>query len=107
MSWPALQAFEEAGRPLVPSTGDQLNGYAKYVVEKDVPAYLYPMSTRLSAEAVKVLVAAMKGETVDKTVAATFDGMGPEEIKKFAKPDLSDWWWVGDDQMPEEFLPEL
>jgi ribose transport system substrate-binding protein len=107
MSWPALQAFEEAGRALVPSTGDQLNGYAKYVSEKDVPAYLYPMSTRLSAEAVKVLVVAMKGGTVEKTVAASFEGMGPEAIKKFVKPDLSDWWWVGDDQMPEEFLPEL
>ncbi len=107
MSWPALQAFEEAGRPLVPSTGDQLNGYAKYVSEKNVPAYLYPMSTRLSAEAVKVLLKAMKGEAVDKTVATSFKGMGPEEIKKFVKPELSDWWWVGDDQMPEEFLPEL
>ncbi|MBI9108163.1 MAG: ABC transporter substrate-binding protein [Spirochaetales bacterium] len=107
MSWPALQAFEEAGRKLVPSTGDQLNGYAKYVSEKNVPAYLYPMSTRLSAEAVKVLVAAMKGETVDKKVAASFEGMGPEAIKKFVKPELSDWWWVGDDQMPAEFLPRL
>ena len=107
MSWPALQAFEEAGRPLVPSTGDQLNGYAKYVSEKNVPAYLYPMSTRLSAEAVKVLVDAMKGKTVDKKVAASFKGMGPEEIKKFVKPELSDWWWVGDDQIPAEFLPKL
>ena len=107
MSWPALESFEEAGRPLVPSTGDQLNGYAKYVSSKNVPAYLYPMSTRLSAEAVKVLVQAMKGEEVDKTVAATFKGMGPEEIKMFVKPGLSDWWWVGDDQIPEEYLPEL
>ena len=107
MSWPALESFEEAGRPLVPSTGDQLNGYAKYVTEKNIPAYLYPMSTRLSAEAVKVLVKAMKGEDVDKTVAATFKGMGPAEIKKFVKPELSDWWWVGDDQIPEEYLPEL
>ncbi len=107
MSWPALQAFEEAGRPLVPSTGDQLNGYAKYVTEKNVPAYLYPMSTRLSSEAVKVLVKAMKGEAVDKMVSASFEGMGPDKIKEFVKPNLSDWWWVGDDQIPEKFLPKL
>ncbi len=107
MSWPALQALQEAGRPLVPTTGDQLNGYAKYLVENDVPGYVYPMTTKLSAESLRVLLKAIKGEDVDKLHYIDVEGMGPEKIKEFVKPELSDWWWIGDDQIPEEFLPEI
>ncbi|MBI9102260.1 MAG: ABC transporter substrate-binding protein [Spirochaetales bacterium] len=107
MSWPALESLSEAGRPLVPNTGDQLNGYAKYLVANNVPGYVFPMTTRLSAESVKVLVQAMKGESVDKVHYIEVSGMGPDLIKNFVRPELSDWWWIGDDQIPAEFLPEL
>ncbi|WP_455383636.1 substrate-binding domain-containing protein [Salinispira pacifica] len=107
MSWPALQALKEANRPLVPTTGDQLNGYTKFLVEHNVPGYAYPMTTKLSGEAVVQALKAVKGEPVDKTVYIKVNGYGPSEIKQLTKPDLSDWWWIGDDQMPKEFLPQL
>ena len=107
MSWPALQALKEAGRPLVPTTGDQLNGYAKFLVENDVPGFVFPMTTKLSAESVKVLLKAIKGEKVDKLHFIDVEGMGPDQIKEFVRPELSDWWWIGDDQIPKEFLPEI
>ncbi|MDC7235636.1 MAG: ABC transporter substrate-binding protein [Spirochaetales bacterium] len=107
MSLPALEALQEAGRPLVPTTGDQLNGYAKFLVENDVPGFVYPMTTKLSAESVKVLLEAIKGNEVDKKHYIDVQGMGPEDIKKFVRPELSDWWWIGDDQIPEKFLPEI
>lgn len=107
MSWPALQAMQEAGRPLVPSTGDQLNGYAKFLVENDVPGYCYPMTTKLSGKALEVALRALKGESVDKVEYIDIDGYGPDEIADLAKTGKSDWWWIGDDQMPEEFLPDL
>jgi len=65
------------------------------------------MTTRLSAESVKVLVQAMKGESVDKIHHIEVSGMGPDLIEDFVRPELSDWWWIGDDQIPAEFLPEL
>ena len=107
MSWPALQALKEAGRPLCPTTGDQLNGYAKFLVANNAPGYIAPMTTKLSGEAVKAALALLKGEKVPKTLVIKFDGIGPDHVKDVAKPDLSDWWWVGDDQMPAEFLPKL
>jgi len=107
MSWPALESLAEAGRPAVPNTGDQLNGYAKYLVANDIPGYVFPMTTRLSAESVRVLIKALKGESVAKIHYIDVDGMGPDEIKEFVQPALSDWWWIGDDQIPAEFLPEL
>ena len=107
MSLPALEALQEAGRPLVPTTGDQLNGYAKFLVENDIPGFVYPMTTKLSAESVKVLLKAIKGEDVDKMHFIDVEGMGPDQIKEFVRPELSDWWWIGDDQIPEKFLPEI
>ncbi len=107
MSLPALEALQEAGRPLVPTTGDQLNGYAKFLVEHNLPGFVFPMTTKLSAESVKVLLDAIEGKDVEKIHYIDVQGMGPEEIRKFVRPELSDWWWIGDDQIPEEFLPEI
>lgn len=107
MSLPALQVLQDAGRPLVPSTGDQLNGYAKFLVANDIPGFVYPMTTKLSAESVKVLLDAIKGNEVEKVHYIDIQGMGPEEIKKFVRPEASDWWWIGDDQIPEKFLPKI
>ena len=107
MSWPALQALQEAKRPLVPTTGDQLNGYTKFLVANKLRGYAYPMTTQLSGEAVKQALAAVKGEKVEKKVFIKITGYGPDQIQKLTKTDLSDWWWIGDDQMPAEFLPKL
>jgi ribose transport system substrate-binding protein len=107
MSWPALQALKEAKRPLVPSTGDQLNGYTKFLIDNKVRGYAYPMTTMLSGEAVRQALKAVKGEPVEKKVYIKIDGYGPDQIKKLSKADLSDWWWIGDDQMPAQFLPKL
>jgi ribose transport system substrate-binding protein len=107
MSWPALQALQEAKRPLVPTTGDQLNGYAKFLVANKARGFVFPMTTRLSGEAVKVALRALKGEKVPKNVSIDVKGLGPDKIKEFVRPALSDWWWIGDDQMPKEFLPKL
>lgn len=107
MSLPALQALKEVGRPLVPSTGDQLNGYAKFLIANNIPGFIYPMTTRLSAESVKILLDAIKGKDVEKIHYIDIQGMGPDDIKKFVRPEASDWWWIGDDQIPAKYLPKI
>ncbi|HVP19998.1 MAG TPA: ABC transporter substrate-binding protein [Spirochaetia bacterium] len=106
-SWPALQALKEAGRPMVPSTGDQLNGYTKFLVANKLRGYAYPMTTQLSAEAVRQALKAVEGQKVEKKVFIAITGYGPDKIQQLTRPDLSDWWWIGDDQMPAQFLPKL
>ena len=65
---------------------------------------LYPTPGEVGLDmAMKIL----KGEKVEKKVLLKFPGYGPDEIQKLSKPELSDWWWIGDDQMPAEFLPQL
>jgi len=106
-SWPALQAMQEAKRPLVPSTGDQLNGYAKFLVANKARGFVYPMTTRLSGEALKIALKVLKGEKVPKNFSIDVKGLGPDMVAKFAQPKLSDWWWIGDDQIPKQFLPDV
>jgi len=106
-SWPALQALQEAGRTMVPTTGDQLNGYTKFLVANHLRGYSYPMTTQLSAEAVRMALKAVEGQTVPKKVFINISGYGPDQIQQLTKPELSDWWWIGDDQMPAKFLPKL
>jgi ribose transport system substrate-binding protein len=62
MSWPALEALKEAGKPLVPSTGEQLNGYAKFVVENNTRGFIYPFPAWMSREAVKYAIKAAQGK---------------------------------------------
>jgi hypothetical protein len=69
--------------------------------------YAYPMTTQLSGEAVKQALMAAMGQKVEKKVTIKITGYGPDQIQQLTKPDLSDWWWIGDDQMPAEFLPKL
>jgi ribose transport system substrate-binding protein len=107
MSWPALEALKEAGRPLVPSTGEQLNGYAKFVVQNNTRGFIYPFPAWMSREAVKYAIKAVQGEKLDKLILIPVDSIGPDEIKDYVQMGESDFWWVGDDQMPEEFLPKL
>jgi ribose transport system substrate-binding protein len=106
-SWPALEALKEAGRPLVPSTSEQLNAYAKFVVKNDLRGFIYPFPAWQSRDAVRYAIKAVQGEELPKYIEIPVDPIGPDEIADYVQMDESDFWWVGDDQMPEEFLPEL
>ncbi len=107
MSFPALEAMKEAGRTLVPSTGDHLNGYAKFLVANNVPGYIEPYSTLQAAWALQEGLKAVKGETIPKTIFKDPETYDFERIKEFVDMDKSDWWWLGDDQIPAEFLPQI
>jgi len=107
MSFPALETMKEAGRPLVPSCGDNLNGYAKFLVANNVPGYIEPYSTRQAAWALEEGLKAVKGQTIPKTIYRTPEQYPFERIKEIVDMNKSDWWWLGDDQIPAEFLPQI
>lgn len=107
MSFPALEAMKEAGRTLVPSTGDNLNGYAKFLVINEVEGYIEPYSTQQAAWALTEGLKAVKGEKIEKVIYHQPEQYPYERIVQIVDTELSDWWWLGDDQIPEEFLPEI
>lgn len=107
MSFPALEAMKDAGRDLVPSTGDNLNGYAKFLVANDVPGYIEPYSTQQAAWALVEGLKAVKGQSIAKTIYRQPEQYPYERIQEIVDMSLSDWWWLGDDQIPAEFLPQI
>ncbi len=107
MSLPALETMKEAERTLIPSCGDNLNGYAKFLVANDVPGYIEPYSTQQAAWALVEGLKAVNGEKLDKVIYRQPDQYPFEKIKEFVDMSLSDWWWLGDDQIPAEFLPNI
>lgn len=107
MSFPALETMKAAGRALVPSSGDNLNGYAKFLVANDVPGYIEPYSTQQAAWALEEGLKAVKGAELDKVIYHQPEQYPFERIKEIVDMRLSDWWWLGDDQIPEEFLPQI
>lgn len=107
MSFPALMTMKEAGRPLVPSTGDHLNGYAKFLVENNIQGYIEPYSTLQAAWALEAGLKAVKGEEIEKIILKEPETFDFERIKKFVDMNKSDWWWLGDDQIPQKFLPNI
>lgn len=106
-SWPALEALQEAGRDLVPSTGDQLNAYAKFLYANDARGFIYPYPANQARDVVQWAIRAANGEDIPKHIEIPVTPIPPEALADYVKPDESDFWWVGDDQMPAEFLPEL
>lgn len=107
MSYPALEAMKEAGKKLVPSSGDNLNGYAKFLVANNVPGYIEPYSTQQAAWALVEGLKAVKGEKIDKIIYRQPEQFPFEKIQEIVDMNLSDWWWLGDDQIPAEFLPKI
>ncbi len=107
MSFPALEVLKEAGLPLVPSTGDHLNGYAKFLVKNNVPGYIEPYSTLQAAWALDEGLKVVKGETIEKIIFKEPAKYDFARIKEFVDMNKSDWWWLGDDQIPEKFLPDI
>lgn len=107
MSFPALETMKDAGKALIPSTGDHLNGYAKFLVANNVPGYIEPYSTQQAAWALVEGLKAVKGEKIDKIIYKKPEQYPFKKIKEIVDMNLSDWWWLGDDQIPAEFLPKI
>lgn len=107
MTFPAMETMKEAGRQLVPSCGDHLNGYAKFLVANNVPGYIEPYSTLQAAWALQEGLKAVKGEDIPKTIHRSPERYTFDRIKELVDMKKSDWWWLGDDQIPAKFLPEI
>ncbi|MGK0289877.1 MAG: ribose transport system substrate-binding protein [bacterium] len=107
MSWPALKVLKKNGRTLIPSTGDQLNGYAKFLKKNNARGFIYPFLSSITRNAIRVAIKAVQGKKVPKYIKAPVQPYGPKKIKSFARMNKSDYWWIGDDQMPKKYLPKL
>lgn len=90
----AIEAFQEAGRPLVPMSGENLNGYFKVAAEAGLPTSAPQFPTWMAPEAVKLAVRALRGLPVHDYYLLQPPAI--VDIEGRVLPDVSDDYWVED-----------
>lgn len=110
MTQGAIEAFESAGRELVPMVGEANNGFLLDWIEASAEGFesiAFNNPTSHSAIGLRLALKALNGQPIPKSVYVT----GPyilslDEAKKYARPDLEDGYWVGH-TLSEEALQRL
>jgi ribose transport system substrate-binding protein len=111
MACGALKAMQDAGRPLIPVTGDDYNGLLKlYDANKDKEPNLDFNSLSEpsweSREAFKLLYTLLKGEAVEKDVTIMPAPINSSNYSQFIKRDMPDTLFA-DNDLPQEVLANL
>jgi ribose transport system substrate-binding protein len=103
-----VDAFNEKGRELVPTTGEGSNGFLKvWLKEKDKLLSVAPCApTFCSAEALRVAVDALNGNEVEKNVVIPLPVITQDTLEDYVKPDLPDSYWCYT-ELPDSISAEL
>lgn len=110
MTQAAMEAFEAAGRKLVPMTGEASNGFLKSWVEakdKGFSSIAFVCPTTQSAIALDVAVNALNGEEVQPEYLASEDPVTEENVDSVYRKDLSDNFWPAGTRLSEEKAQEM
>ncbi len=104
----AVEAFEEAGRPLVPMTGEDNNGFLKVWLERkdrfDSIAASKP--TYIGSDACRLALQILQGEPVYDINTVTVPIITNEDLEKYVRPDLPDSLWLRT-RLPESKIQEI
>lgn len=92
MTLGAVQAYQEAGIPLVPMSGEGLNGFLKAAVAADLKTSAPAFPTWQGPEALKLAVRALQGMPIDDSYLLQAPSIA--DIKTAVLPDVSDDYWV-------------
>lgn len=109
MTQAAMEAFQEADRPLVPMTGEANNGFLRCWVDALDEGFssVAPASpTSQSITALDMAIAALRGEAVEKDHIIIVDPITDSTVNEFYREDLSDSYWCYS-ELTEEKLQEL
>jgi ribose transport system substrate-binding protein len=106
MALGAVQAFQDAGRPIPPLTADDWNGWMRAASEiPDLEFYAVSGSANMSADAVDLAVRYLQGEEIPREVEAPFETWDQDDLERWFRPDLADAFW-GFHSLPEEFAEQ-
>ena len=109
MTQAAIDAFNEAGRPLVPMVGGNNNGFLKAWIENApygftsiAPSY----EPRIVNLALDTAIRALRGESVDRQITIDIPVITEDNKHEFVRWDLPDSFFVASD-LSEEKIVEL
>lgn len=110
MTQAAIEAFQAAGRELVPMTGEASNGFLRAWYDNqengfDSIAFCCP--TDQGIQALNAAVNALNGEDVAKAYLDSKEAVTSENLADIYKADLSDNFWPAGTQLSEEKAAEM
>lgn len=106
MTRACLDVFKEAGRPLVPMTGEGNNGFMRAWKQTGVKSVAPLFTPGLGAAVVRASVALLEGKPMYRSYFSSPDAIGQSEVDKYFRPDLNDAYWFPS-TLPESKLKEL
>ena len=106
MTRACLDVFKEAGKPLVPMTGEGNNGFLRVWKETGVKSVAPLFTPGLGPATVRAAVALLKGEPLYRSYFSSPPPVGQAELDKAFRPDLIDAYWLPS-TLPEARLKEL
>ena len=101
-----VQAYQEAGRPVPPVTGDAINAFLKAVQGTDVRFALSSFPPEQSMQCLDTAMAALAGEPVLDKVYINSPSFTHEQIDEYVRPECTDNLFVPS-SLPDEQLREL
>ncbi len=101
-----VEAYQQAGKPVPPLTGDSSNAFLKAVDGKNVKFALSPFPPEQSMQCLDVALAALAGEPVPNVVNVEAPAFTDEQIDEYIRRDCSDDLWVPS-SLPDPLLKRL
>ncbi|MGY1786786.1 substrate-binding domain-containing protein [Geodermatophilus sp. SYSU D00698] len=101
-----VQAYQEAGRPVPPMTGDAINAFLKAVQGTDVRFALSSFPPEQSTQCLDTAMSVLEGEPVLDKVYIESPSFTHEQIDQYVRPECSDNLFVPSG-LPDEQLREL
>lgn len=106
MTQGAMEAFQAAGRKLVPMTGEVNNGFLKAwykLVPDGFTSIAASEPTWVSAVALNMAIRALQGQPVPKDYYLPIPTVTNANLDKYVRTDLSDAFWT-DTRLPENLI---
>ena len=101
-----VQAYQEAGVPVPPLTGDSINGFLKAAQGTDVEFALSTFPPEMSMQCLDTAMAILEGEPVLNKVYVQSPSFTHEQADEYVRPDCSDNLFVPS-SLPEELLADM
>ena len=106
MTRACLDVFKEAGKPLVPMTGEGNNGFLRAWKQSGVKSVGPLYTPGLGVATVRASVALLEGQPMYRSYFSAPEPVTQATLDKYYRPDLNDAFWVPS-TLPEAKIKEM
>lgn len=106
MTRACIDVFKEAGKPLVPMTGEANNGFLRVWKETGVRSVAPMFTPGLGAAVVRASTALLEGKPLYRSYFSMAEPITRDQLDRHFRPQLNDSYWLPS-TLPESRLTEL